>query len=132
MATAAITSRYPGVAVVALTEHAESILKRQAAEAAGSSLTPKTRSLPDLLCALQRYDGSLPDLLDALQRTGAGGPLVYPTLLRSIRESADEVNAPETLLSPREQDVLAMLAIGLRTRAIADHLGISPNTCRGY
>jgi DNA-binding CsgD family transcriptional regulator len=25
-----------------------------------------------------------------------------------------------------------MLAIGLRTRAIADHLGISPNTCRGY
>ena len=25
-----------------------------------------------------------------------------------------------------------MLAIGLRTGAIADHLGISKNTCRGY
>ena len=118
MATAAITARYPGVHVVLLTGHADSILMQQAAEAGASSLMPK--------------NGSLPDLLDALHRTGAGGLLVHPTLLQSIKESAEEANAPETPLSPREQDVLAMLAIGLRTRAIADHLGISPNTCRGY
>jgi two-component system, NarL family, nitrate/nitrite response regulator NarL len=118
MATAAITARHPNVHVVLLTGHADSILMQQAAEAGASSLMPK--------------DGSLPDLLDALQRTGPGGLLVHPTLLRAIKEAAQESGSSDTPLSPREQDVLAMLAIGLRTRAIADHLGISPNTCRGY
>jgi DNA-binding NarL/FixJ family response regulator len=118
MATAAITARYPDIHVVLLTGHADSILMQQAAEAGASSLMPK--------------DGSLPDLLDALQRTGPGGLLVHPTLLRTIKESAAEASGADTPLSPREQDVLAMLAIGLRTGAIADHLGISRNTCRGY
>jgi two-component system nitrate/nitrite response regulator NarL len=118
MATAAITARYPDVHVVLLTGHADSILMQQAAEAGASSLMPK--------------DGSLPDLLDALQRTGPGGLLVHPTLLRAIKESAEETASTDTPLSPREHDVLAMLAIGLRTGAIADHLGISKNTCRGY
>src|SRR5215210_4546373 len=104
MATAAITARYPDVHVVLLTGHADSILMQQAA---ASSLMPK--------------DGSLPDLLDALHRTGPGGLLVHPTLLRTIKESAAEAAGPGTPLSPREQDVLAMLAIGLRTGAIADH-----------
>jgi DNA-binding NarL/FixJ family response regulator len=57
---------------------------------------------------------------------------VHPTLLKTIKESAEEPTGPDTPLSPREQDVLAMLALGLRTGAIADHLGISKHTCRGY
>jgi len=118
MATAAITARYPGVHVVLLTGHADSILMQQAAEAGARSLMPK--------------DGALPDLLDALQTTGPGGLLVHPTLLRSIAEATEDAVGVDTPLSPRERDVLAMLALGLRTGAIADHLGISKNTCRGY
>lgn len=117
-ATAAITARYPEIHVVLLTGHPDSDLMQQAAEAGASSLMPK--------------DGSLPDLLDALQRTGPGGLLVHPTLLRTIKESADGSAGPDTPLSPRERDVLAMLAIGLRTGAIADQLGITKNTVRGY
>jgi two-component system nitrate/nitrite response regulator NarL len=118
MATAAITARYPDVNVVLLTGHADSILMQQAAEAGASSLMPK--------------DGSLPDLLDAIKRTGPGGLLVHPTLLKTIKESAADGSGTDTPLSPREQDVLAMLALGLRTGAIADHLGITKHTCRGY
>ena len=118
MATAAITARYPGVNVVLLTGHADSILMQQAAEAGARSLMPK--------------DGSLPDLLQALQTTGPGGLLVHPTLLRSFVAAAVDATATDTPLSPREHDVLTMLALGLRTGAIADHLGISKNTCRGY
>ena len=118
MATAVITARYPGVNVVLLTGHADSILMQQAAEAGASSLMPK--------------DGSLPDLLDAIKRTGPGGLLVHPTLLKTIKESAADATGPDTPLSPREQDVLAMLALGLRTGSIAEHLGISKHTCRGY
>jgi DNA-binding NarL/FixJ family response regulator len=57
---------------------------------------------------------------------------VHPTLLRSFVGAAADPTAIDTPLSPREQDVLAMLALGLRTGAIAEHLGISKNTCRGY
>jgi DNA-binding CsgD family transcriptional regulator len=35
-------------------------------------------------------------------------------------------------LSRRENDVLRMLSLGMDARAIAEHLGISVNTCRGY
>jgi DNA-binding NarL/FixJ family response regulator len=53
MATAAITARYPGVSVVLLTGHADSILMQQAAEAGAHSLMPKDGSLPDLLVVLR-------------------------------------------------------------------------------
>ena len=66
------------------------------------------------------------------RRPGPGGLLVHPTLLRSITGATEDAGWPDTPLSPRERDVLAMLALGLRTGAIADHLGISKNTCRGY
>jgi DNA-binding NarL/FixJ family response regulator len=118
MATAAIAARYPDVHVVLLTGHADSVLMQRAAEAGARSLMPK--------------DGSLPDLLDALLTTGPGGLLVHPTLLRAIKESAEDRTVAGTPLSPRERDVLTMLALGLRTGAIADHLGISKHTCRGY
>jgi DNA-binding CsgD family transcriptional regulator len=40
------------------------------------------------------------------------------------------VNLPP--LTPREQEVLLLLAEGVDARTIARRLGISVNTCRGY
>jgi DNA-binding NarL/FixJ family response regulator len=116
-ATAAITSRHPDIHVVLLTGHADPALVRRAAEAGARSLMPK--------------DGSLSDLLDALQTAGPGGLLVHPDLLLASRD-APATTTPTAALSPREQDVLAMLAMGMGATAVADHLGISKNTCRGY
>lgn len=112
-ATAVITARFPEVLVVLLTGHADGDLLHRAAAAGANALLPK--------------DGSLPDLLHALQSVGPGVLMVHPSLLNKAAPS--QQHDP---LSAREHDVLAMLAIGLRAQDIADQLGISKNTCRGY
>lgn len=111
-ATAQIRSRFPEVHVVVLTGRADPHMVQRAAEAGASSLLPK--------------NGSLPDLLEALQRAGAGGLLVHPSLLLAP--------APEDqkLLSRRELEVVTMLSVGLTATEIAEQLGITRNTCRGY
>ncbi len=112
-ATAAITSRFPETRVVMLSGHADINLVRRAVSAGACALLPK--------------DGSLPDLLSALETIRTGVLLVGAEVLdHSVTD--DRVDP----LSAREHDVLAMLAIGLRAQDIADQLGISKNTCRGY
>lgn len=112
-ATAAITARYPHVRVALLSGHADADLAHRASGAGAHALLPK--------------DGSLPDLLAALQAVRRGMLMVSPRLLGMTAASA----RPDPL-SAREHDVLAMLAVGLRAQDIADQLGISKNTCRGY
>ena len=112
-ATAAITARYPDVRVALLSGHADADLAHRASGAGAHALLPK--------------DGSLPDLLSALLAVQPGMLVVSPHLL--------DVSAASVLpdpLSAREHDVLGMLAVGLRAQDIADQLGISKNTCRGY
>ena len=117
-ATAAITRRYPEVRVVVLTAHADADLMRRAADAGACCLLPK--------------DGSLPDLLNALRTARRGGFVVHPTLLKTL-VSAQPAGSPYVPpLSRREHDVLQMLAAGVDVRGIAEQLGISLNTCRGY
>lgn len=112
-ATAAITARFPEVHVALLTGHADSELLHRAIAAGARALLPK--------------NGSLPDLLGALETVGPGVLVTPPDLLRQA--AATRHDDP---LSAREHDVLSMLAIGLRAQDIADQLGISKNTCRGY
>lgn len=119
VATSAITSRHPETRVVMLTGHPDPTLLKRAADAGASSLMPK--------------DGSLPDLLLALRTARGGGLVVHPTLLKTLVTGHRPTRpTPQTALSRREHDVLAMLMIGLDARAIADQLGISLSTCRGY
>lgn len=112
-ATAALRSRHPATHVVLLTGRADPGMVQKAADAGVSSLLPK--------------DGSLSDLLDALQWAGPGGLLVHPSLLGARND-----HPTDRLLSPREREVLAMLAVGLTASEIAEQLGITTNTCRGY
>jgi len=115
---AIVTARYPETRVVMLTGHADPGLLKRAADAGASSLMPK--------------DGSLPDLLLALRTARRGGLVVHPTLLKTLVSGRRLEHRPQTSLSNREHDVLSMLMIGLDARAIADQLGISLSTCRGY
>jgi DNA-binding NarL/FixJ family response regulator len=78
-------------------------------------------------------DGSLSDLLVALRTARRGVLVVHHSLLSdAVTTHATEQGAPRVALSRRERDVLAMLTVGLDVRSIADQLGISLNTCRGY
>lgn len=111
--TAAITARFPEIHVALLSGHADADLVHRAVSAGARALLPK--------------DGSLPDLLQALETIRPGVLLVGPGML-----DRPVIPTQHNPLSARERDVLAMLAVGLRAQNIADQLGISKNTCRGY
>ena len=113
-------ARQPGLLVVVLTAHAD---PKQAARAAGAGA-----------CAFLPKDGLLEGLLSAVRGARAGYFSVDPSLLAAMFEPREPLapEAPESLLTPREQQLLQMMSRGLSSRQIARELGISPNTARGY
>ena len=116
-AAAAIKLNHPDLQIVLLTGCSDASLIHRAATAGVGAVAPK--------------DGSLPDLLGILRSPSGTGLVVHPRLLRSL-DRPPPPRARPTELSPREHDVLGMLAMGLDARAISQRLGISLNTCRGY
>jgi DNA-binding NarL/FixJ family response regulator len=73
------------------------------------------------------------DLVQAIRAAAAGEVLVSPALLARLlprlrREQSGAVGA----LTPREVEVLGLLAHGLTNSGIADQLGISVNTVRNH
>lgn len=117
-ATADIIASSPETHVLLLTGRSDGDLLRRAAQAGASALMPK--------------DGSLSDLLKALAATDGGGLYVHPRLLASLVDVRQATAPAKNPLSRREQEVLEMLDLGLGTQQVADKLGISKNTCRGY
>lgn len=80
---------------------------------------------------------ALPALLDQLATVVAGGASlsssVARTLLDVVRRDAGAAAAPARLdLTDRERDVLRGLVQGGSYKQIADQLGITENTARGY
>jgi DNA-binding NarL/FixJ family response regulator len=69
-------------------------------------------------------------LLDALRHVAAGGTYVDPGLapLLTPREDVNRVS----ILSPRERQILDLLAEGLTGQAIAEELVLSPETVRTH
>jgi DNA-binding NarL/FixJ family response regulator len=120
-ATAVLTRTYPELRVVVLTAHLDPTLMQRAADAGACALLPK--------------DGSLPDMLAALRSSRHGGFHVHPALLKTLittKPSKPPTRGYVPPLTPRELEVLRMLADGSDARTIAKALGISVSTCRGY
>jgi DNA-binding NarL/FixJ family response regulator len=117
-ATAELTERHPELRVLILTAHVDQLLLRRAAAANACALLPK--------------DGDLASMLDALRTARRGGFTVHPRLLHRLvgRPRSPEHRKPS--LTPRELDVLKLLATGLEARLIAREMGISVHTCRGH
>jgi DNA-binding NarL/FixJ family response regulator len=117
-ATAELTRTHPELRVVVLTAHVDSAVMQRAADAGACCLLPK--------------DGSLPDMLAALRSARHGGLSIHPALLKVLMTAKAPSIDHHPSLTPREHDVLRMLADGSDACAIAKRLGISVNTCRGY
>ena len=117
-ATEELTGRFPDLCVVVLTAFVEQRLMQRAASANACALLPK--------------DGDLDGMLTTLRTAKRGSFAVHPELLHRLvaRREIPRQRPPD--LTPREQEVLDLLAAGLDTRLIARELGISLNTCRGY
>jgi DNA-binding NarL/FixJ family response regulator len=117
-ATAELTERFPELRVVVLTAFVDQALMQRAAAANACALLPK--------------DGDLTSMLDALRTARRGGFTVHPRLLHRLVTPPIEVGRSKPSLTPREWDVLQLLATGLETRLIAREIGISVHTCRGH
>jgi DNA-binding NarL/FixJ family response regulator len=104
--------------VVLLTGRADAEVLRRAADVGVCSLLPK--------------DGSLPELLTTVRTARLGELVVHPALLRTLAAAERPSRRSKRALSQREEEVLALMMTGLDSRSIADQLGISVHTCRGY
>ena len=74
-------------------------------------------------------------LLDAIQEVHAGGAPMSPQIARKVVQHFQQATAAQSeleKLTPREREVLGELARGSLYKEIADQLGISVETVRGY
>ncbi|RNL52024.1 BTAD domain-containing putative transcriptional regulator [Arthrobacter oryzae] len=86
------------------------------------------------ICGFLPKDGSLATMLDTVRHARTGNLVVHPSLVAQlgIPQGRTAHVPPNPLLSPRELDVLRLMADGQELRSVAKSLGISVHTCRGY
>ena len=118
-ATEAIKARRPETQVVMVTSADDEGVLLRCLQAGCSGFIPKERPVQELL--------------DAVRAAHAGEALVSPPmmarLLPRLRPSHRETSAE---LTPRELDILRLLAEGLSNQVIAERLGITRNTVRNH
>jgi DNA-binding NarL/FixJ family response regulator len=77
---------------------------------------------------------SAPELVDAVRRTAAGDAVFTPGLaglvLGEYRRTAEDDTAPK--LTPRETEVLRMVAKGLTAKQVAERFGLSHRTVENH
>lgn len=71
-------------------------------------------------------------VLDAIRRVAAGDMLITPPLVADLISHGKERMAIRESLSPRELEVLQLVAVGVHMREIAERLGISYTTVRTH
>lgn len=122
--TRILGERFPDVDVVIVTDRADAEQMVAAARAGAVAFIPKERPVEHLYAVVRSRDGD---------RVFAE-PLVVAALMTDVEtEGVSEERRSELgVLSPREADVLGLLAEGADTGAIARILGISVHTCRGH
>ncbi len=86
------------------------------------------------ICGFLPKDGSLAAVLDTIRYARAGNMVVDPSLVAKIGAPHQaSAGAPAASpLTPRELDVLRLMAEGHEVRAVAHSLSISVHACRGH
>jgi DNA-binding NarL/FixJ family response regulator len=115
---AQIRDRQPGVRVLFLSMVVSAPLIREAVKAGARGYLVKTQPAEELV--------------DAVRRAARGEMLVPAATLAELVVGADEGAQLLDRLTPRESDVLRLLAAGLDNRAIAARLGIGYVTARSH
>lgn len=117
-ATRKIKELVPNAAILALTMHEDEEYFFEMLNAGASGYIPK-RAAPD-------------DLVAAVRAVAQGNVFLHATLarflMRDMMQQGAEPSGEDDGLTPREQEVLTLIAEGLTSREIAQQLVISPKT----
>ncbi len=120
-AAIAIRERHPTTAILLLSAHVETrhAIRLLRADAAGVGYLLKDRVMREA------------DLLDAIRRVAAGGSVIDPEIVGELLGRA-RPHGPLDELTPRERDVLALMAEGRSNQAIAERLVLELKTVEGH
>jgi DNA-binding NarL/FixJ family response regulator len=108
---------HPEISVVVLSHHVESTH-------AARLLMDNPRGVGYLL---KDRVTDLEDFIDALKRVAAGGSAIDPEVIAGLL-SRQRANDPLSTLTPREREVLALMAEGRSNPAISSRLFLTPKT----
>jgi DNA-binding NarL/FixJ family response regulator len=120
-ATRRIHSRQPELPIVMLTMHGEQAVRAEAIAAGASAFLTK--------------DCSMQEVVDTVVKT-AGGDINFSTgiaaaILQELGRTEPEERT-ESPLTPREEEILQLIADGCSTIEVADHLFISQKTVKNH
>lgn len=118
IATRKIKSRWPDIEVVAMTSFVEEATVREALEAGAAGYLLK--------------DADADEVARAIRAATAGQMHLDPTVARLLADSVRRPARAETSLTPREREVLALVAEGASNRQIAQRLIVSERTARTH
>jgi DNA-binding NarL/FixJ family response regulator len=117
-AAAALRRVRPGAKHIFLTREDSDVARFAALESGASGFIHKSTAA---------REGGEPN------RTGAaGGTLITPNTIAALRTQRRETETRRESLTSREKEVLRLMAEGISSRDIADHLGISYATVRTH
>ena len=115
-ATKSIKERWPQIQVIALTSFKEKEYVEGALKAGASGYLLKNVSADELVKAVRRAHEGQPSL----------SPEAAQVLIQKVSEPAQ----PETGMTDREKEILALMVEGLSNNGIAERLTINPSTVK--
>jgi DNA-binding NarL/FixJ family response regulator len=116
-----IRARHPAIAIVVLSQHVEyGVATRVLAEHPAR-----------LGYLLKQRVTDIDDFVGALRRVMLGGTALDPQVVAGLLDAGDD-GGPLDTLTPREREVLQLIAEGLSNPAIADRLGITLRSTEKY
>jgi len=120
-AAQAIRARHPDMGIVIVSEHVEVGVATQALAASPEGLG----------YVLKQRITDIDDFVGMLRRVIAGGSALDPKVVSGLL-AAQRDDGPLEALTPREREVLALVAEGLSNQAIADDLVITLRSAEKY
>jgi DNA-binding NarL/FixJ family response regulator len=72
------------------------------------------------------------EVVEAIRKVAAGGTLITPSSIAALINRRRQTDSQRESLTPREKEVLRMMAEGISSREIANKLGISYATVRTH
>ncbi len=116
-----IRRRFPEVGVLVLSQHLETRYAVELLDGAGGGVG----------YLLKERVADVDELGDALRRVATGGTAVDPEVVTRLLECRRARN-PLDALSPREREVLALMAEGRSNQAIVDRLCVNAKTVESH